>query len=98
MTKAATPERSAAHWLVAGRVQGVGFRWFVCQAAERLGVRGDVRNLRDGRVEIRVSGSTELVNALLDEVQRGPSGARVDGVEQLSPDLSIGFRDFGVRR
>ena len=98
MTNAATPETSVAHWLVAGRVQGVGFRWFVCRAAEQLGVRGDVRNLRDGRVEIRASGSADLVSALLDEVRRGPSGARVDGVEQLSPDPSIGFHDFGVRR
>jgi acylphosphatase len=70
-------------WLVAGRVQGVGFRWFVQQRARDLGVRGDARNLADGRVEIRAVGDTVQLDALLASVLSGPPAARVDDVEQL---------------
>ncbi len=83
--------------MVSGQVQGVGFRWFVQQAARRRGVPGDVRNLADGRVEIRVSGAADQIAALLSEVRQGPPGARVEGVENLVPDPDLTLEDFEVR-
>ena len=85
-------------WLVTGRVQGVGFRWFVLQAARRLGISGDVRNLRDGAVEIRARGAADDLGALLEEGRRGPDGARVDGVERSAIDGSPEFDGFDIRR
>jgi len=64
-------------WEVLGRVQGVGFRWFVRQQARRWGVRGWVRNRPDGSVEIAASGSPEALDGLLAAVHRGPPGAEV---------------------
>ncbi len=70
-------------WRVVGRVQGVGFRWFVQQAASRQRLDGDVCNLPDGRVEIRARGSDEQLEQLLADVRRGPRHARIDDVESL---------------
>ena len=83
--------------MVSGRVQGVGFRWFVQQSARRHRVLGDVRNLTDGRVEIRISGATDQIAELLSEVRQGPPGARVDDVDNLVPDPELTFEDFEVR-
>lgn len=67
-----------AHVLVGGRVQNVGFRMFVLQAAEQLGVSGWVRNLPDGRqVELEVEGEDHLVDQFISRVRVGPRGARV---------------------
>jgi acylphosphatase len=93
-----TPSEDSAHWIVAGRVQGVGFRWFVLRAATGCGVRGDVRNLPDGSVEIRATGRPEQLSALLSEVRAGPRGARVDSVERREPDSSLRFGAFDIRR
>ena len=71
---------SALHLLVSGHVQGVGFRYFVRQATEALGVAGWVRNLRDGRVEAVLLGKAHAVQHVLDQIGRGPRGARVDEV------------------
>ena len=68
------------HVLVRGRVQGVGFRYFVKQAADALGVAGWVRNLHDGRVEAVLVGPEAEVQAALDQLVRGPRNARVDEV------------------
>jgi acylphosphatase len=85
----------AVHWLIAGRVQGVGFRYFVRETARRNGVRGDVRNLPDGRVEMRASGDD--LGPFLREVRRGPVGSRVDDVESLPPDSALEFDGFEIR-
>ena len=69
-----------AHWIVVGKVQGVGFRWFVREQARRWGVRGWVRNRPDGSVEIAASGSDESLAGLLAAVKRGPEGAAVAGI------------------
>jgi acylphosphatase len=68
------------HVLVSGRVQGVGYRLLVEQSAEAAGVAGWVRNLRDGRVEAVLMGPPEAVQSVLDDIGRGPNGARVDEV------------------
>ncbi len=66
--------------VVQGRVQGVGFRWFVRNAAESNDVSGWVRNLRDGTVEAELHGSDAAVRAVLDGLAHGPQGSRVDDV------------------
>ena len=65
---------------IEGRVQGVGFRYFVERAATELGVDGFVRNRRDGAVEALLSGSCAAVEQMLERCRRGPSAARVSAV------------------
>jgi len=68
---------------VRGQVQGVGFRWFVWREAERLGLGGFARNLRDGTVEVVSQGTDAALELLEQALRRGPSGARVDALEQV---------------
>jgi acylphosphatase len=89
--------RSVVRWLVSGRVQGVGFRWFVVQAARRCGVVGDVRNLNDGRVEVRAQGQPAELERLRAALQAGPPAARVARVEALAADAGWRFERFDVR-
>lgn len=70
------------HFLVQGRVQGVGFRWFVQREAYQLGLRGWVRNTADGDVEVLAAGSEEQLRKLYASLKRGSRGSRVDGIEQ----------------
>jgi acylphosphatase len=70
----------ARRYLVSGRVQGVGFRFFAQDTARREGVSGYVRNLPDGRVEVDVEGETEAVARLERALWNGPPGARVDDI------------------
>jgi acylphosphatase len=65
---------------ILGRVQGVGFRYYMQRTAQQLGVAGWVRNRRDGSVEAMVHGSPESVAAIIDWAKRGPSGAAVSEV------------------
>ena len=69
------------HLLISGRVQGVGFRWSMCEAAQQFGACGWVRNRRDGRVEAVVDGSAEIIESMLRWARDGPRAARVDRVE-----------------
>jgi acylphosphatase len=66
------------HFLVQGRVQGVGFRWFVHREASELRLSGWVRNTEDGEVEIVASGTAEDLADLRASLRQGPRGARVD--------------------
>jgi acylphosphatase len=81
--------------VVSGRVQGVGFRWSCAREAERLGVAGSVRNLPDGRVEVHAEGDEAAVAALLTWLHRGPTFARVTGVEVADADPT-GATTFAV--
>jgi acylphosphatase len=63
--------------LVAGRVQGVGFRYFVRRQAENAGLDGFVRNLADGRVEFLLQGEVDAVDAVIEQIRLGPPHARV---------------------
>jgi len=87
------------HWRVRGRVQGVGYRWFVREAALRSGVRGAVRNLDDGSVEVRACGADEALERLRRAVERGPRGSRVDAVDDLDADdgSESGHTSFTIR-
>lgn len=73
--------------VVEGRVQGVGFRWFVRQEARRLGVAGWVRNLADGSVELTVAGEPTAVRRLIDHVRVGPDSAQVTGLRTEDVEL-----------
>jgi acylphosphatase len=68
------------HFLVQGRVQGVGFRWFVQREAGELDLRGWVRNTDEGHVEVVASGTQEDLAELRASLRRGPRGSRVDHV------------------
>jgi len=72
---------TARRFIIRGRVQGVGFRWFTHDAAAREGVHGWVRNLADGSVEVVVEGDVESVRRLEAAVRRGPASARVETFE-----------------
>ena len=70
--------KTARRYVIAGRVQGVGFRWFTHDAAARAGVHGWVRNLADGSVEVFAEGDVESVDRLEAALRRGPAAARVE--------------------
>jgi len=86
----------AYHLTVTGRVQGVGFRAFVSWHAQSRGLRGWVRNRRDGSVEALLIGETDAVVTMIEECGRGPASARVDGIEK-TPVSDDGTRDFTER-
>ena len=74
---------SRRRWIARGRVQGVGFRWYVWREAERLGLGGFARNLSDGTVEVVSQGPDEALDRLELALRRGPSGSRVDALDEL---------------
>jgi acylphosphatase len=82
---------------VSGRVQGVWFRAFVQTTAIGLGVNGYVQNLPDGRVHLVAVGPADRVNALLEALNEGPPGARVEGVEARVYEGGETFFDFTIR-
>ncbi len=102
------------HFLIQGRVQGVGFRWFVQREAGELDLRGWVRNTEDGDVEVVAAGDAGNLDELRASLRRGPRGARVDRIvehtlaESEAEDLSrsrsmargekAGNRDTGIRK
>jgi len=66
------------HFLIQGRVQGVGFRWYVHREASELDLRGWVRNTEEGEVEVVASGTAADLAELRASLRRGPRGSRVD--------------------
>jgi acylphosphatase len=86
----------AYRYHVMGRVQGVGYRYFVLREAERLGVAGFARNLPDGSVEVVAEGTEELLGELEARLRSGPSFASVAGVERAAI-AERGDRGFHIR-
>jgi len=86
------------HVTVRGRVQGVGYRYFIEREAQLRDLEGWVRNRRDGSVEAVFSGSEDAVTAMIAACRRGPSSARVDAVqdEAANPDM-LDLRKAGER-
>ncbi len=74
-----------ADYRVIGRVQGVGYRWWVIRKAQQLGLQGTVRNLADGSVEVRASGTADALKELASALFQGPPYARVHSVEPIPP-------------
>ena len=81
---------------VKGLVQGVGFRMFIERSASRLGLKGWVRNLPGGSVEIDAQGPAGLVNELLDEVSIGPPASKVSSVTVAEQRPDYSRTDFTV--
>jgi len=85
------------HARVIGRVQGVGFRYFVMSAAEDLAVTGWVRNCREGYVEVVAEGDKEELDKLLLILQRGSRSSLVKEVKKNWQDCTGEFQGFSVR-
>lgn len=75
-------DNAARRWLVRGRVQGVGYRYFAQRAATELGLTGFARNLDDGRVEVYAVGPEDKLGQLAGLLHRGPRWSEVRGVEE----------------
>jgi acylphosphatase len=86
----------ARRFLVRGRVQGVGFRWFVEREAHVLGIAGWVRNNVDGSVEVLAMGSREQLVGLSSRLREGPRAARVDDVEEAEAKPVAGLTTFRI--
>ncbi|MEZ0323738.1 MAG: acylphosphatase [Hydrogenothermaceae bacterium] len=83
--------------IVYGVVQGVGFRKFVKAKAQELGLKGFVRNLPDGTVEVEAEGDREVLEQLLKYIHQGPPKATVDKVDYKFLDKDGGYNDFEIR-
>lgn len=92
------PDRQTRRYVISGRVQGVGFRWFVEREAAQIGITGWVRNCQNGDVEVMATGSGEQLRSLRAKLQEGPRASRVDQVSEAdAPFLDTqSFRIEGV--
>jgi acylphosphatase len=92
-------QKQARRFYVSGRVQGVGYRFFACEAAERQGVGGYTRNLHDGRVEVYAVGTLVQLEALLTELRCGPRHAWVEQVIEAEAEWLPRFASrFSIER
>ena len=88
--------RVARRFLISGRVQGVGFRFFAKTVGRREGLRGSVRNLPDGSVEAVCEGNADAVARFELAVRQGPPGARVDDVKMQTIPVGLREQDFKI--
>jgi acylphosphatase len=86
----------ARRFIVRGRVQGVGFRWFVDNEARQLGLAGWVRNNVDGTVEALAMGTEHQLAMLRNRLERGPRAARVDEVQEIPAEPVAGLTTFRI--
>jgi acylphosphatase len=86
------------HYLVKGRVQGVGFRWFVHREAAEIGLRGWVRNTPHGDVEVLAAGEPEQLKDLMKALGQGSRGSRVDEVieHELAESEGAALKTFEI--
>lgn len=89
---------SVRRYRITGRVQGVGFRYFVWREARALGIAGWVRNRADGTVEALVSGTEEQHAEIRHHLEAGPRGARVIAVEVAESPGDVVNRGFEIKR
>ncbi len=87
---------AARRYLVRGRVQGVGFRFFVREHARRLALGGFTRNLPDGRVEVMAQGQAVALADLESQLRAGPALSRVEDVEVHRAEVDDGRDGFEV--
>lgn len=86
----------ARRFVVRGRVQGVGFRWFVEREAHILGIAGWVRNNSDSSVEVMAMGTRDQLAGLRSRLREGPRAARVDDVEEFESRPVTGLNTFRI--
>jgi len=89
---------TAGRWHISGRVQGVGFRWFVVRQAERFDIRGWTRNMADGRVEVLAAGRHADLLKFGEAISEGPLLSRVDNVEKVDiPHELVQDKVFSIK-
>lgn len=88
---------SALKALVNGRVQGVGFRYFAQALARQYGLKGYVRNLADGSVEVLAVGERQVLEVFVRDLRQGPPGARVGQCQVRWLDACEPYADFTIR-
>ncbi len=86
----------AKRFIVRGRVQGVGFRWFVEREAHMRKISGWVRNNSDGSVEVLAMGTRDQLLGLRSRLQEGPRAARVDDVQEVAAEPVSGLNSFRI--
>jgi acylphosphatase len=89
--------RVARRFVISGRVQNVGFRYFTQNAAAREGVAGWVQNLPDGRVEVFVEGDEDAVTRVERAIRSGPPGARVENVYVQDDEAAGTLKGFRIK-
>jgi acylphosphatase len=89
-------EMQARLFLISGHVQGVGFRYFVQEHAQRLRLSGYAQNLADGRVEVLAAGEAKSIDTLRGYLHQGPIGSSVRAVEESDPG-SVSGNGFFIR-
>ena len=87
---------SAYKIIVQGRVQGVGYRWFSMQIAQQLGIKGYVKNLFNGDVEIFAQGDDASVQQFIDQLRKGPSFSNVNNLNIYDADFDYSLNQFKV--
>lgn len=87
-----------AELTVTGSVQGVGYRYFTFRHARRLGLKGWVRNMADGRVEVVVEGPVDMIEGLSEILKEGPRASGVENVNLNWLEWTGEFEDFRIRR
>src|SRR5271157_1380411 len=97
MTSAQKTSVHARRFVVRGRVQGVGFRWFVEREAFLLQITGWVRNNPDGTVEVLAQGTRDQLAGLHSRLREGPRAARIDDVEVSEAQAVAGLISFQIR-
>ena len=91
-------DRIARHLFISGEVQGVGYRYFAQRSSARHQVKGFVRNLPDGRVEVWAEGTSKAVNEFRMDLAAGPAYSNVTGVEELVVEPTGRFTTFRIER
>ena len=96
MTTEQEADVKARRFVFRGRVQGVGFRWFVEREAHILGIAGWVRNNSDSSVEVLAQGTRDQLSGLRSRLQQGPRAARVDDVQESEAKAVPGLTTFRI--
>ena len=94
----AETEKKAYRWVISGRVQGVGFRYFARRAAESLMLTGWVRNCADGSVEVQVAGTAEALQRFRRELERGPRFSLVEEIVEEDLAQAPRWQSFNIAR
>lgn len=88
----------ARKFFISGEVQGVGFRFFAQRSSARHQIRGYVKNLEDGRVEVFAQGPAEKVDTFRQDLAAGPTGSKVSVVEEIVVDPNRIYSTFRIER
>ncbi len=91
-------EEKAIYARIYGVVQGVGYRWFTKRVADELGIKGYVRNMDDGSVEVLAIGDEEKLAAFFEKLKEGPALSRVERIERREVEAKEPFQSFEIRR